>query len=1641
MFSSITVPEGVRRLFQVLTGEDMTDADEGALFAVADALESGAAGLGEVRALVAELVGKVRTEFSGKAADRFADGLGIFDGLLSSGQAGLLDLAAFVRKTSQQVRYLKLVTIYSLQLLWIEMAWAMQFAGATAGASLLWLAARMAVTRFLLTTWWGQLFMRLAMMAAGGVVFNVLPDVPAQLQMLGEESAEKWDRTLTEQAAGMGAFSALVALPMSALGGLVSNTLTKVLVKGLGDDVDAAILEAAAKKAVAEHAELYPVSAMAKFADAVGKSLDNYAGMSVGAMWLARFGHSVGDAVAGSLSEFFGEAFYQLLQGGPLTWNPYSLSAGFFETVFSGVGNLAGLALRGKLHPEGPSPHLEGTGGGGDGSDDGGASGGEKTPLPGAGSGSQTGDIPGSPDKDSTFIPSDASQSASSDASDGSRSDRWAGSGSGAGSDSPSVSDVDSVFSDTGSAAVSVSSGDDVVVPGSAVVSAVVVGGTDGKDGKDGTDGKQGADGGVPGRDAAGGVPVVPSSGQHRPGTPPPAYPGEVPGVGLDRPGTPPPPYSPDPGGDQAVPGKPPLEVPTSKTPDSPTVTPHTSGVSADAAGPGTGGSGSVVDSDGRVPGGSPGAPGGVTGRDGDPGVDSVAGRGGWHRQDGPVVSPDSATLPGEGSPAAPSLHRDPVAVLPAGLPADTVRVPVSAEVAVGGRLADFMPDGVADSTGGPVLLVSDSDPDAGVVVTSRQGSALAQDLGRNVVAMTTPEQAGREPQWTVFPANGSRPKPLAGPGAAVLASGRGAVAGLAEASAAVPAASGGKTVVPGEAPAAGMGSAQERSVAEGQPAETTPGAGAGTVRDTGEIPVGQWSQEDLAWKIARARKLGLSSEEKDAARRIVWLAHDVQGLARADAAVPLRDVVALVAAKRRELGDDHQDQVVEFSQALADRLGTRRSKPVIHAGAGPEGYTAGGGAPGSSSNAVPRDVEGAPPDPVTKQPGKREQRPTETAEHRMKRRNASSNQRRSRATAARRAKIAELEKSLEPLKAEQASLEKPPGWADGADADLRTQREKRLEELQKRIAPMQKEYNELTEEDKRLRAGPAERMRKSRAARSGAGQSGESSAAAELSALIADANAGLDSMRGQRLPVDQLIDAVKPHMEAFGGHDGLRDVMAHHMLSHPGDVKGTWEFEQKLYELTRYVRAAAQLDKWAGIVGRDAVDRLLADADMVLGPLRVSKWFRTVLAQWLGEHPGDWRGAQNIRVEMAAYLAGDPDLGMAVSGLTRGAFETAKAEEAHWQADRAANPAELRGVDDDPALRVISKVSSIQRTFEEAAQTLRQLTHAGDRGAVNPLYAPAEKVLGSLKESEPFRDVMAHELLKKLKNLQGEQQLQQLMTDPQSDQQLQQLRFKLVRYLAGDLSGGANPHMADNLLSVGMGPLPENKISEGLLMYNRRLTIGKALSGLRDDKTVNEVLRNAALEDLRRKKYTFDSLSKRFDRATAWGAIVFAIRDLQDAVGSLRQVLAEAETNTDRRDEYEPKIAEWLDLRGDATAIRSRASEVADAVRLLRGENANRELRKVFEEAGGSLARLYILYGQNPDVVGEVYWHFGEIIPVDDYQLWDAIAHRLLTNAGQQDRIGDAQQFLKRLQSLRLEASAVDAPADPARPETVGSR
>ncbi|MBB5160070.1 WXG100-like domain-containing protein [Saccharopolyspora phatthalungensis] len=349
---SIVVPEEVRRLFQVLTGEDMTDADEDALLAVGEALVSGAGAVEGLTEELGEMVSRVRGEFSGKAADRFAERVGGFGGVLEVSGGVLRGLGVFVRDVGWQVKYLKFVTVGGLVVLLGEIAWAVAMAGATGGASLAWLAARVAVMRFVLSRWWGQLFMRLAMCAGVGVGLNVLPDVVAQ-GVLVSEGKEGWSAGWTRDAAGVGAMSAMVGLPMSALGNVVGKTVARMLVAGLGDQVDRELLEAAARRAVEEHAELYPVSGLARFADVVAEAVDSYAGMSVRGLWAARFGRGLGESVEEGLTEMVGELVYGVVSGQGVQFNPFSFTAGVSESVASGAGRLAGLVLRGELIPPG----------------------------------------------------------------------------------------------------------------------------------------------------------------------------------------------------------------------------------------------------------------------------------------------------------------------------------------------------------------------------------------------------------------------------------------------------------------------------------------------------------------------------------------------------------------------------------------------------------------------------------------------------------------------------------------------------------------------------------------------------------------------------------------------------------------------------------------------------------------------------------------------------------------------------------------------------------------------------------------------------------------------------------------------------------------------------------------------------------------------------------------------------------------------------------------------------------------------------------------------------------------------------------------------------------------------------------------
>ncbi|MBB5157679.1 WXG100-like domain-containing protein [Saccharopolyspora phatthalungensis] len=917
---SVLVPEEVRRLFQVLTGEDMTDADEDALFAVAGALEAGAVAVEAVGPVVRDVVWHVRGGFSGKAADRFAQRLEAFGPVLESGGAGLRELAGFVRNLALQVQYLKFVTVGGLLLLFAEIAWAVAMAGPTGGASMAWLAARFAVMRFLLTRWWGQLFMRLAVAQVVGIGLQVVMDAGAQGLQFALGARKKWDAAMSEMAVGVGSFSAVLALPLSALGNVVGNAISKVLMRGLGDKIDAEVLAVAAKHAAEEHAQLYPLSSMARFADVVAKSLDDYTGMSVRAMWAARFGHGLGESLEEGLTEMFGEAGYGAMSGQGAQWNPFSFTAGVSEAVGSGIGKLTGLALRGQLIPAGRARDA--------------ASGG----------------------KDSGNADTTADTSEDSKTDSGSQPDEKSG--------SPST----------------------VIPPGyrheSGARAPAEMRGPDGPDTPPPYSPPQ-SDGhlssGSPGSDGAAGI------GGFRAGSPPPAY---SPVAGVDQVGTESPGAAspaewighsivsvgyaaPMPGAGSVDQGGSPIAddmvaVGNSRA-DSPHDDDHPGTEQSDVDGHGGRGGSPKSDVVATAVGSRVGAQQPVHGpvaENDQPGVGTsgVGSRGVPVAHPAPLMGAGSPSSGGSlvsagevtaGEPRADSRHEDrtgtegvpqspalpgsltlpgsssgPVLEMGPALSAGAVRVSVPEDVVAGGGVAEFVRAQVDDACAGPVVLVPGVGSGVAVVVSSRQASEVARGLGRDVVALM-PGRGLLGPRWMRFAPDGSRPRPVDGPGRIEVPKpfyeGREGLDVLASSPTAVPAV---ETVVAGSTEA---GSAESMSV--GAEAPTARDTALGSPNPAEEQPastaVAEWTESDL--RVAVERAVG---GPRGVAVRIVQGTHDVVALARGDAVVSLEDVVALVAAWAGEVS---RADAMRLSRELAARLGTEGTGLAVQAGAGQE--------------------------------------------------------------------------------------------------------------------------------------------------------------------------------------------------------------------------------------------------------------------------------------------------------------------------------------------------------------------------------------------------------------------------------------------------------------------------------------------------------------------------------------------------------------------------------------------------------------------------------------------------------------------------------------------------------------------------------
>ncbi|WP_344654755.1 hypothetical protein, partial [Cryptosporangium japonicum] len=236
-------------------------------------------------------------------------------------------LAAFAQKTGLQVEYVKLISILSLVELLIEIAWAVAMAFWTGGGSMVWLAARYAIFRFLLKTLLGRLIMKILASVTFGVLLQVAMDVAAQAIQFAKGSRTEWDSQATLQSVYVGLMGAAVSLPLGPMAELfekgLANVLQKISRRAVPDEVIAAAVEKAAK-----HLEEVGSEPLEFVAPKIVKSLDSVFGDAVVEGWAKQAGKSATEVVQESLHEMLTETLLKGAMGQGWEVNPFSATAG-----------------------------------------------------------------------------------------------------------------------------------------------------------------------------------------------------------------------------------------------------------------------------------------------------------------------------------------------------------------------------------------------------------------------------------------------------------------------------------------------------------------------------------------------------------------------------------------------------------------------------------------------------------------------------------------------------------------------------------------------------------------------------------------------------------------------------------------------------------------------------------------------------------------------------------------------------------------------------------------------------------------------------------------------------------------------------------------------------------------------------------------------------------------------------------------------------------------------------------------------------------------------------------------------------------------------------------------------------------------
>ena len=305
------VPEEIRNLFKVLTGEEWPEVDEDALRHLGAAWKRASEQIDtQLAPMINNAVFTIRSEFTGEAELAFADSMAAFTTeppyYFDTATKHYRTVGVFGEDTATMVQYVKLMIIAQLIVLLVEIAVMTALAFISFGATLQYLAARYAIVRFLINTWIGRLILRIVAAQIIGVSLQAALDGIVQRIQINSGWRDKHDYKLTGQAAAVGS-----------IGGALSVVLGPL---SLG-------------------------------AGGLGRFIGNKIGGEVGGNIGFQTGRGIGELTEGGLTESLAEMFYTAAVTGEWKFNPFAFTAGM-------AGSLSMMLGAGLGHYLSPNPKL-----------------------------------------------------------------------------------------------------------------------------------------------------------------------------------------------------------------------------------------------------------------------------------------------------------------------------------------------------------------------------------------------------------------------------------------------------------------------------------------------------------------------------------------------------------------------------------------------------------------------------------------------------------------------------------------------------------------------------------------------------------------------------------------------------------------------------------------------------------------------------------------------------------------------------------------------------------------------------------------------------------------------------------------------------------------------------------------------------------------------------------------------------------------------------------------------------------------------------------------------------------------------------------------------------------------------------------